>query len=462
MGETTVKQKIRIHFIGIGGIGMSGIARLFLDRGATVSGSDLKENASTRELKESGAAVFLGHDQKNILGADIVVYTSAVREDNPEIIAAKAKGLTLLKRAQALTLLMEDKTTITVAGSHGKTTVTSLVSYLLMKAGLCPTVAIGGILKNIETNACEGRGEFFVAEADESDGSFLYYAPQYSIITNIDREHLDYYGDFKREVETFGEFIARTRPGGCVVACDDDVNLKNILAGDKHRHVSFGLTEKAHVYPKHIEMNGLSSRFDCYAKDKLVGSFELSLGGMHNISNALAVIALGLELKVSLPVIQETLKEYKGVSRRIEVKFKNKDFLVIDDYAHHPSEIKATLEAIKNLKARRVIAIFQPHRFTRTQALLDEFGKSFGSADYVVITDIYPASEPPIPGVTGRGVYEKIKEFDKAKEADFLPKEELIPHVMKIMKPGDLIITLGAGDIVKVGDELVERIKGKG
>jgi UDP-N-acetylmuramate--alanine ligase len=461
MGETTVKNKSHVHFIGIGGIGMSGIAQLFLNQGVKVSGSDLKENTITQELKKSGAAIFRGHDQRNIFGADVVVYSSAVKEDNPEIIAAKDKGVTLLKRAQALAFLMRDKAAITVAGSHGKTTVTSLVSCLLIKAGLCPTVAIGGILKNISTNARAGEGKFFVAEADESDGSFLYYAPKYSIITNIDREHLDYYGDFEREIETFREFIARTRPDGCVFCCDDDVNLKNILAAYKNRHVLFGLTERAHVYPKHIEINGLSSQFDCYCKNKLIGRFDLALGGMHNISNALSVIALGLELKIDTPVIQGILKEYKGVSRRMEIKFKNKEFLIIDDYAHHPTEIKATLAAVKNLQVRRIIALFQPHRFSRTQALLDEFGKSFDFADHIVITDIYPASELPIPGITGRCVYDKIKAYAREKEAYFLPKEEITPHVIKIMKPGDLIITLGAGDIVKVCDELVERIKGQ-
>jgi UDP-N-acetylmuramate--alanine ligase len=223
--------------------------------------------------------------------------------------------------------------------------------------------------------------------------------------------------------------------------------------------VLFGLTERAHVYPKHIEINGLSSQFDCYCKNKLIGRFDLALGGMHNISNALSVIALGLELKIDTPVIQGILQEYEGVSRRIEIKFKNKEFLIIDDYAHHPAEIKATLAAVKNLKPRRIIALFQPHRFSRTQALLDEFGKSFDFADYIVITDIYPASELPIPGITGRCVYDKIKEYAREKEAYFLPKEEIIPHLINSMRPGDLIITLGAGDIVKVCDELVERIK---
>jgi len=447
------------HFIGIGGIGMSGIAQLLLRGGSKVSGSDLKDSSNLKELKELGARIFIGHKPENVKGASLVIYSSAIKENNPEIAAAKKAGIPIIKRAQALAGLMGEKTVITVTGSHGKTTTTSLVSYLLLEAGLCPSVAIGGILKNIDSNACLGDGKFFVAEADESDGSFLYYRPKYSIITNIDREHLDYYKEFSRELDAFKEFINKTEEAGCVFACDDDVNLKSILADYKNRYVLFGMKESADIYPRNIEFRGLSSEFDCFYKNKFVDRFCLNLGGLHNISNALAVIALGLELDIDLTFIRKTLGQYKGAKRRLEVKSGDSEIMVVDDYAHHPTEIKASLAALKNLNPKRVIAIFQPHRYTRTKILLDEFSASFDSADYVIITDIYAASEIPLEGVNGRLLRDKIKERIPSKEVIFLPKEEITGQILKIAKPGDLVITLGAGDIVKISDELVERIK---
>jgi UDP-N-acetylmuramate--alanine ligase len=446
------------HLIGIGGIGMSGIAKLLLRSGYRVSGSDLKECPLTKELQDLGAKIYIGHDPENIKGASLIVYSSAIKEDNPEIIEAKRTGVSLIKRAQALAELMKDKIVITVTGSHGKTTTTSLISYLLLEAGLFPTVAIGGILRNIDTNACIGNGNFFVAEADESDGSFLYYRPRYSIVTNIDHEHLDYYKNFENEVNAFGEFLHRTQEDGCVFCCDDDLALRKIIANYKNRYILFGLKETAQIYPKNIKLEGLSSEFDCFYKNKFVDRFYLSLAGMHNICNGLSVIALGLELGIDLKFIKKTLSNYKGAGRRMEIKFSNPEFLLIDDYAHHPTEIRATLSAAKNLRKNRLIAIFQPHRYTRTKLLLDEFGKCFDAADYVIITNIYPAGEPSIEGISGRSIYDKIKQYAPGKFVCFLPKEEIITHILGAIRPGDLVITLGAGDIVKVCDELAERI----
>jgi UDP-N-acetylmuramate--alanine ligase len=462
MAQTLKEIRGQIHFIGIGGIGMSGIAQLFLCQGIKVSGSDLKENKITDELKKQGATVFVGHNPVNIAGADLVVYSSAIKDDNPEISEAKRQGISLIKRAQALSLLMRDKTTITVAGSHGKTTTTSLVSYLLLEAGLNPSIAIGGILKNIDNNACMGRGRFFVAEADESDGSFLYYKPRYSIVTNIDREHLDYYRDFENEIATFERFIHQTEEDGCVFCCSDDANLKRIMQDYKGKYVFFGLNEDAHMYPKNIIVRDLSSEFDCYYKDRLLSRFYLALAGRHNISNALAVIALGLELGIDLRVIKKILSEYKGTGRRLEVKFKNSDYLILDDYAHHPTEIKATLAALQSLRPRRIIAVFQPHRYSRTKLLLEEFSRSFDSADYVILSDIYPAGERPLEGVSATQIFNKIKENSPAKEIVYLPKEQIADYILRIMHTGDLIITLGAGDIVKICDELVEKVKRQG
>jgi len=439
---------------------MSGIAHLLLRRGLEVSGSDLKDGATTRELKKMGARIFLGHEAANITGADLIIYSSAIKEDNPEVREAKRLNKPLIKRAEALAQLMQDKSVITVAGSHGKTTTTSLISYLLLNAGLMPTAAIGGILRNIDSNALSGDGKYFVAEADESDGSFLCYRPKYSVITNIDREHLDYYKDFANEVKAFKEFTERTEEDGVLFLCADDPNLRDILKSYKNRHVLFGLGEGADIVPRNINLKELSSDFDCFFKDKFVANFQLALGGRHNISNSLSVIALGLELGIDLKVIQKTLAEYQGAKRRLEIKFSANGILVIDDYAHHPTEIRATLEALKNLKRKRVLAVFQPHRFSRTQLLLDEFGKSFENVDFVAITDIYPAGEPAIKGIDAKRVLEKIKEYSPLKESRYIAKEEIVTYLLGALTPGDLVILLGAGDIVKISDELAEKLKG--
>jgi len=438
---------------------MSGIAQLLLRCGIKVSGSDIKDSRIIQGLKEQGAKIFIGHNPLNIKGASLIIYSSAIGEDNPEIIEAKRAGITLLKRAQALAKLMENKTVITVSGSHGKTTTTSLAAYLLLEAGLHPSVAIGGILRNINTNACLGGGEFFVAEADESDGSFLYYRPKYSIITNIDREHLDYYKELGNELDAFREFLNKTEEGGCVFCCADDMNLKSIIKDYRNRYIMFGLKDNADIFPKNILLKGLTSEFDCFYKNRFIDRFRLTLGGEHNISNALSVIALGLELGIDLKFIKRALAQYKGAKRRLEIKFDKNGFLLIDDYAHHPTEIIATLKAVRNLKQNRIIAVFQPHRYSRTKLLLDEFGKSFDLADCVIITDIYPASEPPIEGIDGRSVFNKIKERAPDKEIIFLPKEEIARHILEIIKPDDTVIMLGAGDIVKICDELAEKLK---
>ncbi len=438
---------------------MSAIAQLLIRRGFKVSGSDLKENRSIEELKKLGAQIFIGQRSQNINGADLIIYSSAIKEDNPELEEALRQSIPVLKRAEALAGLMQDKYVITVTGSHGKTTTTSLISYLLLEAGLSPTMAIGGIFRNIDNNASQGEGDFFVAEADESDGSFLYYQPKYSIITNIDREHLDYYKDFNNLIETFAKFINKTDKNGCVFSCNEDENLRKILKDYKKRFVLFGLEDSADVYPKNIQLKDLNSEFDCFYKKKFLTRFHLALGGMHNISNSLAVVALAVELGIDLEVIKRTFCNYKGAGRRLEIKLRNSDYTVIDDYAHHPTEIKATLAALKNLKANRLIAIFQPHRFSRTKLLLDEFGRSFDLADYIIITDIYPASELPLPGITGMSVYESIKQHTPDKQMDFIPKEKIVEYILKIIKSGDLVVTLGAGDIIRVCDALAEILK---
>lgn len=437
---------------------MSGIARLLLERGYSVSGSDIKENAAIRELRALGAAVYIGHEESNADGADMVIYSSAIKDENPEVRRARIKGIPLIMRAQALAELMRDKTVITVAGSHGKTTTSSMVSHLFMKAGLAPTVAVGGILRNTGTNASSGSGSLFVAEADESDGSFLWYAPKYSIITNIDREHLDHYGSFESEIDAFRLFIERTSPEGCLFCCADDARLCSLASASGRRTVTFGLNG-GDITATDITFEGLSSRFNCYRFGNLVSKFALSLGGRHNVSNSLAVIALALELGIPNEVIADALSTYTGARRRLDTKMRG-TFTVIDDYAHHPSEIQATLEALGHLRApgQRMVVVFQPHRYTRLNLLLREFTECFGRADSVVFTDVYAAGEKPIDGVTGRALFEKFLERNPGRAACFCPRDALTDGLLDGVREGDMIVTLGAGDITAVSDELAEKL----
>lgn len=442
-----------IHLMGIGGIGMSAIAQLLLKKGLRISGCDLKESELIDELRANGAHIWMGHSPLHLESVDTLVHSSAIRPDNPEFGEAKRRGIQVMKRAQILAYLMQDKTTVTVSGMHGKTTTASLAACLLSEAGLLPTIAVGGIIRSLGSNVSLGEGRFFVAEADESDGSFLYYQPDYSIITNIDYEHLDYYQDFDSILEVFWRFINQTRNGGCLFYCFDDPNLRNLLKGYKKRAVSFGLSADANIYAANIKLYGLCSEFDGYQNGQYISHFRLNLAGRHNISNSLSAIALGLELGIDTDLIKSVLFNYKGTRRRLEVKFKSEDFLVLDDYGHHPTEIKATLEAVRGFCSRKLLVIFQPHRYTRTKLLLDSFVMSFDLADYLIICDIYPAGEPPIEGISGYSIYEKIKQRGHP-EAKFLFKQEISARVLEILSPGDVVLVLGAGDITKVGDEL--------
>ncbi|MEK6715251.1 MAG: UDP-N-acetylmuramate--L-alanine ligase [Candidatus Omnitrophota bacterium] len=451
-----------IHFIGIGGIGMSGIASILRDnRGVTVSGSDIKNSHLLDSLRERGINVFLGHRPENIAGADLVVYSSAISSDNAEFAEAKRRNIALIKRAECLAELMKDKAAITISGSHGKTTTTSLVTHMLIQAGFAPTAAIGGIVKNWNNNIYLGESRYFVAEADESDGTFLKYEPLYSILTNIDYEHLDYYKDYASIIKVFRQFMEKTKEGGCLIACADDFNIKRILADFRKPFITFGLNKGCDVSASKIEQNGFVSKFDCLYRDKFLGRFTLSIPGIHNISNSLAVIALGQKLGIDEETIHKSLLTYKGAERRLEIKGESREYLIIDDYAHHPTEIKATLDAARKIAEhksyKRIIAVFQPHRFSRTKFLLDEFSESFEQADYLIITDIYAASEVPIAGVNAGNLYDKIKQKGK-KNIEFVKREDIVIRVLDIATSGDLIITLGAGDIGKLTDELSFRL----
>lgn len=459
MSKSALLAPARIHFIGIGGIGMSGIASILKKQGCQISGSDIKESAITNKLVSEGIRVSLGHNSLHLQDAEIVVYSSAIREDNSELAAARNRGILVMRRAEALAKLMRGKTCIAVSGAHGKTTTTALISHLLLQSGLCPTVAIGGILRNLEDNCRLGESKFFVAEADESDGTFLYYSPDYSMVMNIDREHLDYYHSWEEILDAYTQFISHTKDTGCLFCCADDPAIRQITEGYKGRLIYFGLSSRNDYYAQDIRLNGFSSRFSYCHKGKILGKIDLPLSGEHNISNSLAVIALARELGIEGKDIEAALADFKGTQRRFQLKAEYNGIKIIDDYGHHPAEIRSTLRAARNVAHTRLIVVFQPHRYSRTQFLMDEFVDSFQLADCLVLTDIYAASENPIEGVTSQVLYKKVKEKFPLMDTVYLPKEKVVDYVLAALRSGDLVLTVGAGDIGRLSDELVQRIK---
>ncbi len=452
-------NKERVHLIGIGGIGMSGIAQILLAQGKAVSGSDLKSSELIGKLKALGAKVFIGHSPSNITDASLVIYSSAIKQTNPELVAAYSQGIPALTRAEALSILANQKKAIAVSGAHGKTTTASLISHILVSCGLNPTVCVGGELFSLNGNAHLGKGRFFVLESDESDGSFLSLNPLYSVITNIDREHLDFYRDLEHITETFLRFMKNTKEEGCIFLCQDDLDLIKLKASLNKRAFSFGLSEQADIFPKDIKVQNNLTRFDCIYKGRALGEITLGIPGRHNISNSLASAALGLEIGLDFNSIRDALASYRGVRRRLELKLKDKDILIFDDYAHHPTEIKATLEALRSFKHKRLVALFQPHRYTRTKFLIDDFGSCFRGVDRLIITDIYAASEPAIEGISAKNICQKAREAE-IEDVRFLPKKEILKYLLQEIRSGDLIAIMGAGDIGNIADALVKEIKG--
>lgn len=451
----------RLHFIGIGGIGMSGIAQLCLKKGYIVSGSDINESESTRNLIKMGATVYTGHSRENVAGRDLVVYSSAIMPDNCEFQEAARHKIPLIRRAEFLASLMDNQDVIAITGAHGKTTTSSLAAHLLTEAGLAPTIAVGGIVGNISNNATLGLGKYFVAEADESDGTFLLYKPKYSVITNIDQEHLDFYKTFQKVKDAFEEFVLKTQEGGCVFWSRDDEELNNIIRRHPSvRNISFGLNKEADIYPSNIKFDCFNSQFDLFYKNKFMDRFELSLAGMHNISNSLAVIGLGLELNLGVDSIKNALKSFLGARRRFQLKHNEDGIMIIDDYAHHPTEISATIKAAKSIAKERLVVVFQPHRYSRLKYLLDRFSRSFFDADVLLLTDIYPAGENKIEGVDSRNLYNLMRGFAKP-STRFIGKDILSSETLNFIQKGDLVLFLGAGDITRSCDEVVNGLKRK-
>jgi UDP-N-acetylmuramate--alanine ligase len=451
-----------IHFVGIGGIGMSGIAEVLFNLGYEVKGSDLRESETTKRLSDMGIKVYIGHREENVEAAHVVVISSAVSGDNPEVAAAKRRSLPVIPRAEMLAELARLKYSVLVAGSHGKTTTTSLVSTMLGKADFDPTIVIGGKLKGIGSNAKLGEGNFLVAEADESDGSFLKLSPTIAVVTNIDREHMDFFKNMEGLKDAFLSFVNKVPFYGVAVICLENEILRGLLPSIHRRFITYGLSDEADIRPVNIERGFMSTSFDVMWKKELLGRFSLPMPGTHNVLNALACIGVGRELQIGTETINEALRSFSGIQRRFEFKGEARGIKVYDDYGHHPTEIQATLAAGSENKGYmgeqcRLFVIFQPHRYTRTADLMDVFAGSFGNADVLVLLDIYPAGEKPIPGITSEALAEKIKILSR-REVIIAGGEAAREYVISEMKEGDILLTLGAGDVWKIGESVLARL----
>jgi UDP-N-acetylmuramate--alanine ligase len=448
----------KIHFVGIGGIGMSGIAELLLNLGYEVSGSDLFDSATTRNLQSIGGTVYKGHDGRWVKGADVVVTSSAIREDNPEVVTALAAEIPVIQRAEMLAELMRlKKFGIAIAGSHGKTSTTSMVGWMMHEAGLDPTIVVGGKVDSLGGNAKLGQGEFLVAEADESDGSFLKLAPVLEVVTNIDLEHMDHYDNIDHIKATFLEFIDKIPFYGAVILCLDDANIADILPRIKKRKITYGFTPQADLAAEQIEPGNGRVKFVVRHRGNLLGRIDLSLAGKHNVYNALAAICVGLELEIPFDTISAALAGFQGVQRRMQLKGEGRGITVIDDYGHHPTEIRATLSAIKeSWPEKRLVVLFQPHRYSRTLALLEEFRTCFHQADYLVMTEIYAASEQPDEKISGEILLDEVKKHGQRKTKFAAGVEGLAEALLPELREGDLVLTLGAGNIVLAGEDLVK------
>ncbi len=453
-------KKYHIHFVGIGGIGMSGIAELLLNLGYKVSGSDLKASDITEHLKTLGGIIFVGHHPDHISDADVVVTSSAVQHDNPEVLAAKQASIPVIPRAEMLAELMRLKYSIAIAGAHGKTTTTSIVASVLAQGGLDPTVVIGGKLKSVGTNAVLGQGDFIVAEADESDGSFLKYSPTIAVVTNIDREHLDFYQDLDAIKSVFLDFIDRIPFYGLAVLCLDNESIQDLIPEIKKRYTTYGMSAQADFQIKDVEFEKRRSRFSIHKEGQKLGNITLNLPGIHNVYNATASIAVGIELDVPFAAIQTALETLEGVQRRLEIKGEVNGITVVDDYGHHPTEIKITLEAVEKCwPDSRKVVVFQPHRYSRTQALFDDFTRSFYQSDVLLVLPIYAAGEKRIEGLSGQDLCEGIKAHGHKEVFCATDMKKALVYLKKNLKPGDMLLTLGAGDVWKVGVELLKSFK---
>lgn len=449
----------KIHFIGIGGIGMSGIAELLLNLGYRVSGSDLRASDTTQRLSELGGEIVIGHSAGNVSSADVVVTSTAVKADNPEVIEAHRQHLPVIPRAEMLAELMRMKYGIAIAGTHGKTTTTSMLSVVLHHAGVDPTAVIGGKLDAFGSNAKLGRGKFLVAEADESDGSFMFLSPTIAVVTNIDADHLDFYSGLDEIKQIFTDFINKVPFYGRAVLCLDDPNVQAILPAVKRRYLSYGFSSQADFYATEVQHLQGRTSFTAHFQGKELGRISFKLPGRHNVLNALAVVAVAMELEVPFPTIIGGFRNFGGLQRRFQVRDEVNGVMIVDDYGHHPAEIKATLAAAKAGWRKRVVAVFQPHRYSRTAALFAEFQTAFYQADLLVVTDVYAAGEEPIEGATGEALAQGIIEHGHKATYYRSAFSEVTQLLGELLEPDDLLITLGAGNVNQICQMVADQLR---
>ncbi|HET6351900.1 MAG TPA: UDP-N-acetylmuramate--L-alanine ligase [Coriobacteriia bacterium] len=455
-----MSEKVYAHFIGAGGAGMSGIALVLRQRGISVTGSDLKESRYSKALSAAGVPIAIGHRAENLGSPEVVVVSTAIPERNPELAEARERGLEIWPRARMLANLAGDLDTIAVAGTHGKTSTSSMIATMLRGMELDPTFLIGGEVDGVNTNALAGSGPHYVVEADESDGSFLFLEPKVAVITNIEADHLDHYSSIEEIADTFVSFMERVTPDGVLVICVDDERLVRLARQSDRRVVTFGASEDADVRFEEIERDGIGSRFTTRFADGSAVSCTTAIPGVHMVSNSCAALATAYALGLDCEAAAQALATFSGVRRRFDLVGETGGITVVDDYAHHPTEVAATLKAAAGLDFNRVVAIFQPHRYSRTQAFATDFGDAFCCADRVVLMDVYTAGEAPIPGISGKTVLDALLDQHPRARAAYLPhRTDIIGYLMDLLEPGDLVLTMGAGDVTSVGPELVAAIQ---
>jgi UDP-N-acetylmuramate--alanine ligase len=453
-----LKDIRRLHFIGIGGYGMSALARVLLHLGYAISGSDLKQSEITEKLALQGAKIYYGHEAQNLGEAQLVVYSTAIPEDNPEIKASKAKGLPIWHRSELLAHFLNGRYGIAIAGAHGKTTTTSMVALVLTHGGLDPTAFIGGVLADFDGNARMGDSHFLVAEADESDYSFLRYRPNIAVVTNIEADHLEHYeDDFSKLLEAYRGFLSNIKPDGSAILNADDSHLPAMHPGHVANIITYGRRPGANFRPSNEEVVGWGTRFTVLQDDDRLGQITLRVPGEHNVDNALATVAVANQIGIPFDRIKTGLEMFRGAKRRFQFLYQQDRVAVVDDYAHHPTEVRATLKAARFGKPSRVIAVFQPHRYNRTHLFMDEFARSFSGADKVFLHKIYSAGEKPIPGVTSAELARRMREYgtDVTQIDD---SSDLVEAVLEAVRPGDLVLNMGAGDITEICHTMAKKL----
>lgn len=441
---------------------MSAIAKILLEKGYTISGSDLSKSEIVNRLEQLGATIFIGHYRDNIEGAEAIVVSTAIADDNPEVVAAREKGLRIFHRADIVASLMKERQGIAVAGAHGKTTTTSMIALMLERAGLDPTIIIGGELDYLNGNAKLGQGQYLVAEADESDGSFRKLAPHIAVVTNIENDHMDFYGTMDNILRAFTEFLDKLEiETGLGILCFDNTHLRDIAARMNRKLVSYAVDHDADFTAHDITIRGTTTIYKVFHQGNCLGSIELNVPGRHNVANSLAAVAVGLNTGLSFEQIAEGLSLFRGVKRRFQTKGRVSGVWVVDDYAHHPTEISTTLQGAHDTNPKRLICVFQPHRYSRTKFLREEFGSAFVRADLLILTDIYAAGEAPIPGIDGEVIKDEVTRQTKQAVTYIPDRANIARYLAQIVEPGDLVITMGAGNIYQSGEELVERLLNK-